>query len=348
MRVMYLIKNFSLGGGPRAVYYLCLSMPKVEFFIYGENGLLANDFKQLDNVHIYLINKWNLKSIFKIKVFYENEKIDIIHFHSLIPAVYFIFFTNMVKIITFHGLHIRKYDYKKNFALRFFRQITKNLLVCSFQASIVLCLEDKIYLQRLLWCKKNLEIIPNAFCLSKVEKNTEIKLDRSYLNLIMVARYDFQKGYDLLLEMLEKPEVHINKLRIYFIGNIKVDKLLRQYGDLYNKVLFYLGETTEPYGYIQRVDYLVLPSRWEGLPMVVLEALAVGTKVIAADTANINSMADNRNIFIYKQSDSKDFNRIIKKCVKYKYNKVNFDLSPYTLQNVGDKTFALYQKLRNR
>ena len=346
VRVIFLTKQYALGGGPRAMFYLCKAMPQVEFFVFAEAGGLAEEFMTLSNVHTMTIKKWGFKEAFQIYRFYKKNRIDVVHCHSIIPAIYFIPFFSMKKVITFHGLHIRKYDFSKNSILRFLRKLLKNLLVMSYQLSLVLCKDDELYLRNLLYKPKTLEIIPNAIQKPSVMGNRPcMSFDAQYFNLIMVARYDFQKGYDLLLDMLCVIKEDVPDLRIYFIGNDHVLHLLEGYTDLYNQKVFYLGETSDPYQYIADADYLLLPSRWEGLPMVVLEALSLGTKVIAADTANVNSMSDEKNIYIYHQGDSKDFLRVLKKCQKTKRDRAEYDLSPYTLATVGRRMFELYQQV---
>lgn len=342
MKVMYLIKELSLGGGPRAMYYLCQAMPQVSFFVFAKAGPLQKDFLQLPNVEVKLVSRWNWRSVWQVYQFYLREQIDLLHCHSIIPAVYFIPFGKLQKVITFHGLHIRQYDFRKNDVLRFVRCFIKNMLVRFYQKSIVLCEEDKQYLERLLYQKKNLAIVPNAICIPGTDRKPA-GFSPQYLNLLMVARYDFPKGHDIILRMLMEIGRDIPEVRVYFIGNQKVCQLLQAQKDMYDKHIFYLGETTQPYSCIEAADYLLLPSRWEGLPMVVLEALSLGTKVIAADTANVNSLADGRNIYLYRQADAQDFLRVLQVCRQHKADAVDFDLSPYTLQSVGEKMFALYE-----
>jgi glycosyltransferase involved in cell wall biosynthesis len=43
------------------------------------------------------------------------------------------------------------------------------------------------------------------------------------------------------------------------------------------------GYVSNPYPYMKRAAVFVLSSRWEGLPSVLIEALALGTKVVATD-----------------------------------------------------------------
>jgi glycosyltransferase involved in cell wall biosynthesis len=43
------------------------------------------------------------------------------------------------------------------------------------------------------------------------------------------------------------------------------------------------GEVSNPFAYLRRASLFVLSSRWEGMPNVLLQALAVGTPVVATD-----------------------------------------------------------------
>lgn len=111
--------------------------------------------------------------------------------------------------------------------------------------------------------------------------------DPQTLRLICVGRLHYQKGYDRLLESLHKtPPQGEWELSILGEGGGKdnLERKIAEYG-LKNRV-FLKGNQNNPWSYIAQSDCLLLPSRWEGMPNVVLEALACGTPVIATKDAN--------------------------------------------------------------
>jgi glycosyltransferase involved in cell wall biosynthesis len=66
-------------------------------------------------------------------------------------------------------------------------------------------------------------------------------------------------------------------------GPLKADLLAQRERLGLGAVVHLAGFQPNPYPYLKHADLFVLPSRFEGLPLAVLEALAVGTPVVASD-----------------------------------------------------------------
>ncbi|MEM7618690.1 MAG: glycosyltransferase [Pseudomonadota bacterium] len=106
------------------------------------------------------------------------------------------------------------------------------------------------------------------------------------IKFIAAGRLHYQKGYDQLIEAIAKH--HIKKdwhLDILGEGEQRkeLEELIAQ-NNLQENVNLH-GLIDQPWRHYSEADCFLLPSRFEGLPNVVLESLACGTPVIAMNTA---------------------------------------------------------------
>lgn len=347
MVVAYYIKQFSLGGGPRAIYHLCKAMSDVQFHIFAMPGIMEKDFAALDNVCIHHVKKWSFIQYTRTLAICMKMGVEVVHFHSFVPAIYAIFFGSLPMVYTFHGIHYRKYNFKSSYAKKYLRYILMYMLLKKTDKAVVLCEDDREYLQKIYAKKINinkLRVIPNVVTEPNFSGEYNFPGD-NHVKCLIVARYDFQKGIDILLDMLLKLPALRDKFSFYFIGDGYVKEMVYSAQKAGCTCVDFLTETCEPYMYMKAADLLVIPSRWEGLPMVVLEALLLGTKVVAADTANVNYLCDNKNLFLYEQYDAESFISTLNKAVAEITTPVDLDLSMFSAGNVGNASREMYKKL---
>ncbi len=106
--------------------------------------------------------------------------------------------------------------------------------------------------------------------------------NRDVLRLLAVGRLVPQKGFDLLLEAIAGTRPNID-LTIAGEGPGYHELKERSERLPAGKTVRFAGFTDNPWGLMVQSDVLVLSSRYEGLPNVVLEAGALGLPVIAFD-----------------------------------------------------------------
>jgi glycosyltransferase involved in cell wall biosynthesis len=133
----------------------------------------------------------------------------------------------------------------------------------------------------------NLVIIRNPIDIKGIRSRAEsysnnIGLcEEQTLRLIAVGRLVHQKGFDILLESIKLCRSRKIELTVLGIGPCYND--LRKQADRIVEIcqVKFLGFVDNPYDYISQADALVLSSRYEGFPNVILESLACGVPVIA-------------------------------------------------------------------
>jgi starch synthase (maltosyl-transferring) len=99
-----------------------------------------------------------------------------------------------------------------------------------------------------------------------------------------VGRIDRQKGVSVLLDALEEVEEVQPQLHLVVAGDgPELDGLQVRAGQSYGLAgrVHWLGRRDDVPALLAAADFLVLPSLWEGMPNVVLEAMAARRAVVA-------------------------------------------------------------------
>jgi N-acetylgalactosamine-N,N'-diacetylbacillosaminyl-diphospho-undecaprenol 4-alpha-N-acetylgalactosaminyltransferase len=167
---------------------------------------------------------------------------------------------------------------------------------------------------------KNVQTIYNPIDITKIQKRTVEKIDLNFEYIIGVGEYETNiKQFDILIKTYAESLLPKRKIHLVILGDGKnKDKLLSIVKELHiEKFVHLLGFKNNPFKYIDKAKFLVLTSKYEGFPMVLLESLACGTPIIAFDcptgpkeiithkengllveNQNISKLADSMNLFI--------------------------------------------------
>lgn len=182
-------------------------------------------------------------------------------------------------------------------------------------ADIVLCPSTTIVAEfkKLSVSINNQKILFNPVDEERVRTKMMEEIDSSWADdtkhFICVGRLDYAKGYDRLLSALANSPPRGNwDLTIIGEGpeRKKLEMLIENHS--LTERVFLLGAKNNPYPWMARADALLLPSRWEGMPNVVLESLAAGTRVIATTEAGgIVDIAAQTKEEVRLLSDVEDF-----------------------------------------
>lgn len=149
-------------------------------------------------------------------------------------------------------------------------------IVRSFDRFVVLTNEDKVY-----WGDvPGMAVIPNAKTFSPQEAATlESK------KVIAVGRYTHQKGFERLIEAWRLVAGKVQGWRLDIIGEGEEREMLQSLVDAYG-----LGDTVSlvpPTGDMPSVyrnaSLVAMSSRYEGLPMILVEAQAYGLPIVSFD-----------------------------------------------------------------
>lgn len=128
-------------------------------------------------------------------------------------------------------------------------------------------------------------VIPNLIDVDSIFKESKEEVEFNYnedeYNIVYLGKLNKQKGLDLLLPIFNEVTKRREDIHLYIIGNgPQISNLHNSVNllKLNNKVSF-LGSVANAYPYLDKMDGLVLYSRYEGQGTVLYEAKALGLEV---------------------------------------------------------------------
>lgn len=230
-------------------------------------------------------------SCLRIILIVRKEKIDIIHSHHRWSSFISYFVSKMFGIplvTTYHGIH------------------TGNKLLTIWGDKIISVSEDaKNHLIEYFNVKpENITVIRNGIKLPEMGNNkpmSKIQNNNNTPVIANIARMSPEKDQKtLFLAMKIVIEKH-PKVKLLIVGQGPLENELKNLAHelgIQNNVKF-LGEVEQINAILTNVDFVVLSSLTEGLPMAVLEALAFEKPVIATSVGDIPAVVkDGQNGFL--------------------------------------------------
>lgn len=125
-----------------------------------------------------------------------------------------------------------------------------------------------------------------SYDLTKRNKiRNELKINDDTFVIGHIGRFDYQKNHPFLLRIMDQIRSVDNDVVLLSIGTGTDWEIIKQKCHemkLDNKIIF-LGQRNDVSDLYQAMDVFVLPSQFEGLPVVLVEAMASGLQCIISD-----------------------------------------------------------------
>jgi len=370
MNIAFLIFSFNVGGIERLLIDMANEMAK-----RGNNITLCiinDDYDEEllsylnQDVDIFKLNrkvgaKRNATYMYRLAKIIRQRKIEILHCQGINCVIFSAFtkiFSSRTKIInTVHD--VGNYpSYSKG-------KIFLQNLILDKTIAISKSVESEV-LQKL---KDNSKVVTiyNAIDLERFKVGNRV-FDRRRIRIGNVARiYPEKKGQDILVRAVKEcQEKFFGENRVLtcdFAGDIfkgqeeAFNDLIKYVkdNDLEGVVAFH-GNVMDIPEFLKNIDVFVLPSRYEGFGIALIEALACGIPVVASDVdgpREIFSLANGEKINVGSlahNGDSSDFAQKIYACIESyeKFNKVEihkFVETFFSLDKMVDKHLILYKSL---
>lgn len=312
--VLHIINSAQHGGGTRHLLDLVKGLSRKEYIFciaISEDGPYVEFFRKNGfQVHIVdmMSGRFQSKAVKKLNNLIETIKPSIIHAHGT-RAGFFIARGRKNRpeipfVYTVHGL-----SYNKNTGLWiriFYRQIERYICGKADKIISVSPTDGKEMVENEIADKKKVTVIENGIDLARFTR-----ISRTYKNCKIIgciARLTEQKGIEFLIEALAILKyVFENDLRLIIVGDGKLNNKLKKLAEKMGVTdrIEWTGATDDPVYWYKKFDIFVLPSLWEGLPLVLIEAMASGLPVISTNTSGgIDIIKDHNNGILVPRGDS--------------------------------------------
>lgn len=292
MNIMYLLFSFTVGGIERLMVDVANGMSKK----HNVTVCVINDYysQELideldDNVNVILMNRpiggKKLKCMIDIFKIVKKNKADILHCQGIncIQASIFVkLFLPKVKI--YNTVHdVNNYKIYNKF------QVILGNIMCSKIIAISKAVENEILDRNV--DKSNVEVVYNAVDTDKFISRNKKLFNPENIVIGNVARiYPQKKGQDLLVRAVAELAHKGYNIKCIFVGepmkgNKKyIDELVALSEELNVKDRFeFLGNVMNVPEVLEKIDIFVLPSRFEGFGISVIEAMAMKKLCVVCD-----------------------------------------------------------------
>ena len=198
-------------------------------------------------------------------------------------------------------------------------------------------------------------LIHNGIDLDEINKAPRLDLEGD-IKLLFVGKIKQVKGIDLLLKAISTLDLSTKeKIKLYIAGSGPYEKNYKSLARSLkvSKYVQFLGHLplSKCFSLYKSCDILILPSRLEGFPITLLEALGSGIPIIATSVGGITEIVKNNRNGLLVGLNTREITQKIKFLVDHpevrkQFSKNNLmDAEKYSWQKIAQQYLNLYKSL---
>lgn len=296
-RVLHVRSTLGMYGAEKVLLNLSRVNDVIDssfYLIEGKSKQSSTLREKLDSLNVSSIQsskRFDMDIVKGIREFCKKNKISVIHTHdykSLIHGKIATLFSNVSVVHHIHGA-LGNTKSEKIYALveKIFMLFTDRIITVSQT--------QKNSIRKNLLLRSKVYHVNNGTLLASCHE--EKVHDKSKFSLVMVARFTPEKNHYLAMDIVKnllKKGVNI-ELNLLGDGECMQDVFAYSSGLNISGSVKFIGFKDNVNDYIRDSDALLITSKTEGLPMSMLEAMALGVPVISTPVGEIPYIIEESN-----------------------------------------------------
>lgn len=333
VRVAQIMGKMENGGVESVVmnYYRHIDRSKVQFDFIVDNDSSCPQEDEIKSLggRVYRIAPYQkiIANMRDLRKLFKRNKYKIVHAELTTMSVFSLAVAKScgIPVRICHGHNTAcKGETKKNIMKYILRPFAKVFATHYFACSDY---AGKWLYGKNIGRSKRYKVIPNAIEVDKFRFNQsvrdEVRMELGIEDKFVIGhigRFVYQKNHDFLIDIFS--EVHKRKpdsvLLLIGEGELleSVKQKVQRLG-LDSSVMF-LGVRNDTYRLYQAFDVFVLPSRYEGLPVVGVEAQIAGLPCVMSDAMTMETKFTDELVFLQLDINTEDWAKMILKSKKRK------------------------------
>ena len=321
IHVAQIMGKFNTGGIKSVLmnYYRNIDRNKIQFDFIVDNDSMSHDYSEIEALGGKVYEIPPVKDLFKyIPTLYKllktnNYKITHAYINTLNVFPMFVAFMARIPIRISENLSTSHSNERKTILKILLKPLSKlfptNYAGCSELAAQWMFGEDALL-------KGKVKVFNNAINLPNFEYNYQLRIEtrqkygiEGMFVIGHIGRYNYQKNHDFLIDIFNETHKLYENVRLILIG----------YGELkeqtFEKIealglsdyVIDLGSREDISQFYNAMDLFLLPSFYEGLPVVGIEAQASGLPCLFSDEVTKEVKVTNNVEFISLDQSAKEW-----------------------------------------
>ena len=279
MKVLHLLQSNRFSGAENVVCQIVDMMrnhPEYEMVYCSADGPIREALQER-NVTFVPMKKLSIRELRRVL---KQEKPDVIHAHDMGASFFAALVCGKTKLVS--HIHNNAFDSRGVSPKAVAYLLAARKAVRIFWVSSSACKGYRF--QRLV--KNKSVLLHNIIRVESLYQRLALDTNTYPYDAVFLGRLTYPKNPQRLMQVFakvvaKKPDV---KLAVIGQGDLETEtKALATQLGLDSNISF-LGFQSNPLKILHDAKVMVMTSRWEGLPMCVLESLAVGTPIVSTPT----------------------------------------------------------------